>query len=216
MTTGRGNLETAGETADASRSAWEDVRADSDIQFEPLPPKEIDPPPAWLEALGDILSTIFGPVARALAYSWPVLKWVLVAGAAAMLALILWRLVSPYFARPPLSRPDEDEWAPRRDEALALLEDADRLAEAGDFSAAIHLLLARSVGQIAAARPGLVEPSSTARELASQPSLPEKARTAFAVIANRVERSLFALQDLGAQDWQQARSAYADFALEKL
>ena len=73
MTTGRGNLETGGETADASRSAWEDVRADSDIQFEPLPPKEIDPPPAWLEALGDILSTIFGPVARALAYSWPVL-----------------------------------------------------------------------------------------------------------------------------------------------
>ncbi|MDC0886707.1 hypothetical protein OAS19_02825 [Altererythrobacter sp.] len=216
MTTGRGILEDAEETAGASRSAWDDVRADGDIQFEPLPAKEIEPPPAWLEALGEVLSAIFGPVASALASSWPVLKWVLLAAAAAMLALIVWRLVSPYLAQPSQSGAEEDQWTPQREEALALLEEADRLAEAGDFSAAVHLLLARSVGQIAAAKPGLVEPSSTARELASQPSLPENARAAFAVIAARVERNLFALRDLGAQDWQQARSAYADFALEAL
>jgi len=33
------------------------------------------------------------------------------------------------------------------------------------------------------------------------------------VIAERVERSLFALRRLGADDWQAARAAYADFAL---
>ncbi len=63
------------------------------------------------------------------------------------------------------------------------------------------------------ARPDLVEPSSTARELSAEPRLPEAARSAFAVIAGRVERSLFALVSLGQEDWQAARQAYADFAL---
>ena len=36
------------------------------------------------------------------------------------------------------------------------------------------------------------------------------------VIAARVERSLFALVPLGADDWQAARTAYAEFALERL
>jgi len=97
--------------------------------------------------------------------------------------------------------------------ALALLDEADRLAADGRFDEATHLLLQRSVGQIAEARPDLVEPSSTAREIAAQPALPEKARGAFAVIADRVERSLFALRRLSLEDWQAARAAYADFAL---
>ena len=36
---------------------------------------------------------------------------------------------------------------------------------------------------------------------------------AFATIAERVERSLFALRTLSADDWHAARAAYADFAL---
>jgi hypothetical protein len=105
------------------------------------------------------------------------------------------------------------EWTPDAGEALALLEDADRLAAEGRFDEATHLLLMRSVGQIAEARPDLLEPSSTAREIAELPALPQAARGAFATIAERVERSLFALRSLSADDWQAARAAYADFAL---
>lgn len=209
MTTGRVNQEQAD-------SGWREIRADADIQFEPLPPEPPPEPPAWLKQLGEWLEAIFGPVGRALAEAWPVLKWVLLALGVLMAAYLLWRLLAPYFQNP-RAREDQDfGWQPERAEALALLEDADRLAEAGDFGAAVHLLLNRSVGQIALARPGLVEPSSTARELAGQPSLPDKARAAFGVIATAVERNLFALQTLTREDWQQARGAYADFALERL
>jgi len=107
----------------------------------------------------------------------------------------------------------EPAWQPDTGAALALLEDADRLAAEGRFDEATHLLLQRSVGQIVAARPEWLHPSTTARELAVLPALPDAARRAFAVIAERVERSLFALRRLSADDWQAARAAYADFAL---
>ena len=94
-----------------------------------------------------------------------------------------------------------------------LLDDADRLAAEGRYDEATHLLLKRSVGQIARARPDLLAPSSTAREIADLRALPEAARGSFAVIAERVERSLFALRGLSADDWQAARAAYAEFAL---
>ncbi|WP_284126559.1 hypothetical protein [Parerythrobacter aestuarii] len=207
---------TTGSVSTDSASAWERVRDDSDIQFEPLEPTPPPETPEWLKQLGEALADLFEPVALAIAAAWPVLKWVLLGLAIAMLAYLVWRLVSPYFERPAGSDSETPEWQPERREALALLEEADRLAEAGDYAGAVHLLLHRSVGQIAEARPDLVIPSSTARELAGQPSLPGKARSAFGVIATSVERSLFALQALGRDDWQQARCAYADFALERL
>ena len=40
--------------------------------------------------------------------------------------------------------------------------------------------------------------------------------TAFRIIAERVERSLFALRALDRTDWEAARAAYADFALARL
>jgi hypothetical protein len=43
--------------------------------------------------------------------------------------------------------------------------------------------------------------------------LPDRARQAFGTIAGRVEASLFALRRLTMDDWQAARTAYADFAL---
>jgi hypothetical protein len=106
------------------------------------------------------------------------------------------------------------EWAPDRDAAAALLEEADRLAAAGRYGEAVHLLLRRSVDHIAEARPDWLLPASTAREIAQFPMLSEAARRAFRVIAVRVERSLFALRDLDADDWRAARAAYADFALQ--
>ncbi len=129
---------------------------------------------------------------------------------------LLWKLVEPYIGGAKREKTAGEEWVPEREQALALLSDADRLAAEGNYDEATHLLLQRSVSQIAAARPEWLEPSSTAREIAVLPALPEAARGAFTAISERVERSMFALRRLSADDWQAARAAYADFALERL
>lgn len=199
---------------DAARD-WQAVHGDPSIQFKPLPPLNIPPQeePAWVKFLREL----FEPVGKALGMSWGVLQWVLLALAIAALLYAVWRLSEPLRERLGQDKvPAEPEWTPDREAALALLEDADRLAAEGRFDAATHLLLQRSVHQIAAARPDWVHPASTAREIAAIPALPGAARQAFAVIAGRVERSLFALRALDHGDWQAARAAYADFALERL
>jgi len=199
---------------DAARD-WQVIHADASIQFTPIPPIS-NPPremPLWLKALRELLE----PIGKALGMSWGVLQWVLLALAVAALLYAAWRLSEPLRER--LGRgaePAEPEWTPDRDAALALLEDADRLAGAGRFDEATHLLLRRSVQQIAAARPDWVHPASTAREIAAIQALPGGARAAFTAISVRVERSLFALRALDDGDWQAARAAYAEFALQRL
>lgn len=196
---------------------WEAVRAAADIQYAPLPAPAPPQTPDWLKHLGEWLEAIFGPLGRLLGMSWPVFGKVLIALAILAVAALVWQLVRSLLARRASRQPAaEPEWAPDRDAALALLEDADRLAAEGKFAEATHLLLRRSVGQIAAARPDWLHPASTAREIAALPDLPARARGAFAVIAARVERSLFALRSLGPDDWQAARAAYAEFALADL
>lgn len=210
--------EIAGSTAaqDAARD-WQALRDSSDIQYAPLPPLKPPEQPGWLKALGEWLRGLFEPVGKAWGLSWPVIEMVLVALAALLVLFVLWRLLQPLLGRMRATGPPgEPEWAPDRAEAIALLEDADRLAAAGRFGEAAHLLLQRSVRHIADARPDWLLPASTAREIAVFPLLPERARRAFGEIAVRVERSLFALRDLDAADWQAARAAYADFALQKL
>ena len=205
--------EAGGELAEA----FAQMRADPDLQFAPVEMPQAEPPPDWLTDVLRWLGRIFEPVAQALVSGWPVIKWVLAALAVLTLAYLLWRLLGPdLFASRRRKETVEEDWTPERAAALALLEDADRLAAQGRYDEATHLLLQRSVGQIAAARPDLFEPSSTARELAAEPALPEAARKAFGVIAARVERSLFALRSLGQEDWQAARDAYAEFALARL
>ena len=198
---------------------WQAVRGDDSIQYAPLPEPEEPETPEWLERFLDWLGDVFSPVGEALAtamgaigLSWPVLQWVLLALAVLGLGVLLFRFVQPYRHRAPEPTP-QPEWAPDRHAALDLIAEADRLAAEGRFDAATHLLLQRSVGQIAELRPDLLRPSSTAREIAALPVLSDAAREAFAAIATRVERSLFALRRLDQADWQAARAAYSRFAL---
>ncbi|MEM9310655.1 MAG: hypothetical protein AAGA34_04345 [Pseudomonadota bacterium] len=213
---------------DASRvdlpDEYEAIRADADTQFAQLKLKEIEPrEPSWFENwLNDLfewLADIFGPVGRFMTDYWDVLKWAFVVLIVAFVVYGVARLIGPLADRRGGARVEletEPDWQPDREESLALLEDADRLAAEGRFDEAARLLLQRSVGQIAAARPEWVDPSSTARELAALPRLSDAARRAFAVISEAVERSLFALKTLTRDDWEAARSAYADFALARI
>lgn len=212
MTTAKGNdaLPALGENFS---QAWQDVRADETIQYAEVALPEQAPPPDWWVRFMEWLAEILAPVSGLIAASWPVLQWVLLALGIAVLLYMIWLLVAPGFGWKREDRAEEEEWVPDQQDALALLEEADRLAAKGEYDEATHLLLKRSVGQIAQARPDLVEPSSTARELSAEPRIPDGARTAFAVIAGRVERSLFALTKLSSDDWQAARDAYAEFAL---
>lgn len=218
-TTGKGNEGAVAVGTDGPAGfdeAWRNLRADEDIQFSEIVLPERQPTPSWFEEFMEWLGSIMQPVGNAMVSSWPVLKWALIIGVGLLILFLLYRVLSPLLLdKKPGQDESDDQWSPEESEALALLEEADRLAREGRFDEATHLLLKRSVGQIAAARPHLVEPSSTARELSADPRLPEAARTAFAVIADRVERSLFALVRLDRDDWNAAREAYAEFALQQ-
>lgn len=218
MTTGTGT--NAAAPGDDAPATWQELRGDEDIQFAPVEIPEIPPrEPTWLDKLFEVLGELFKPIGALLAESWPVLKWVLLALLVAAVLYTIYRMFGPTTsARKPgvAGEEGEAEWQPARQEALALLEEADRLAGEGRFDEATHLLLQRSVNQIATAQPGWVEPSTTARELAALEALPGNARSAFGTIAERVERSLFALRGLDRGDWETARAAYAEFALARL
>ena len=138
---------------------------------------------------------LFGPRGKMLGVSWPIFEKILIGLAAIGVLILLWALLKPLVARLRDGKVvAEPEWTPDRADALALLEDADRLAADGRFDEATHLLLRRSVGQITAARPDLLNPASTAREIAGIAVLPAAARAAFGAIASRVERSRYALR----------------------
>lgn len=217
--------ESPAETAGSPPAGWEQLRADGDVQFAPVTvPKPPVPKPNWLsqqlERLFDWLGDLLAPLGQLLGGSWWWLQWVLLAAVSVLVLVLIVRLIDPASLRWGKRAKDEaaratEEWRPDTATSLALLEDADRLAAEGRYDEAAHLLLQRSVSQISTARPEWVEPSSTARELAALPALPDAARAAFGVIAGRVEASLFALRALDRSDWEAARAAYAEFALAK-
>ncbi|MEP1422265.1 MAG: hypothetical protein ABJK59_10895 [Erythrobacter sp.] len=207
-------------------NGWRDVRNDPDIQFEEfaMAPPEVREP-GWFDAIlggiAEFLSWILGPIGQFLGLNWNIIQWVLLGLLAAFVLYWIARSVGP-LARSgagdsaKTAAGSDPEWQPSQEESAALLEDADRLAAEGRFDEATHLLLKRSVTQIAATRPDWVEPSSTARELAALPALSTPARSAFKTISERVERSLFALRTLDRNDWEAARGAYADFARQSI
>ncbi|MDP3674089.1 MAG: hypothetical protein Q8R44_03175 [Novosphingobium sp.] len=213
-----GGVIAGSEAAARDSAAWAALRGDSSIQFAPVPPSPPQVTPDWLLAVGRFLERLLRPLGELLGMDWRWLMWTMLALAAAGALWLAWTLVlAPMLARRRAAGADSpDDWTPDRNAALALLEDADRLAAAGRYGEAAHLLLQRSVGQIGEALPGWLSPASTSREIGALRGLPERARSAFATIAQVVERSLFALRGAGEADWRRAREAYADFALADL
>ncbi|TIT20725.1 MAG: DUF4129 domain-containing protein [Mesorhizobium sp.] len=182
--------------------------ADESIQFD-LPAYVPPKPPEWLKPLQDFLSWL-GP------YMIYLFWGAVISGVAIILLLVFlevkgiaWRLPSQR-ARPEVE--DEETWRPDAGAAQILLSQADALAACGDYDEAVHLLLRRSVADIAGRLPDFLRPSLTARDIANAPSLPGRARHAFTEIARIVEAALFARRPVGAEGWRQARGAYERFA----
>ncbi|HEX4694621.1 DUF4129 domain-containing protein [Sphingomonas sp.] len=193
------------------------------------PAKPPQPPhiPAWLRSLGDLLRQV-GKLFEWLTNLMPaapyvrILLWLVIA---ALALLLVWMIVDRVRSgewHAPLKRKrarqvdvaaDEQEWAPDAAPAREWLAEADSLAARGLYAEAVHHLLFRSVEDIKRRRPQIVRPSLTSRELAAASGIPTIARELFAKIARQVEHSLFGGRALGADDWQSARAAYADFAL---
>lgn len=170
-----------------------------DFKAAPTPP----PPPAWLESLFEFMGGLA-----------PILKFVFWGGLAVGAVLIVWfvarEVLASRYTKAPTAAPAD--WRPDAGQARALLEEADRLAAAGRFGEAIHLLLFHSIDDLSGRRPGLVRPAFTSRDIAGLEQIPATPRDAFARIAERVERSFFGGRAVGSDEFSQARGDYEAFA----
>jgi len=105
---------------------------------------------------------------------------------------------------PPLYTPDEDQ-------ARILLEDIDAMAAEGRFEEAVHTLLFRSIQDIDIRRPNTIRRSLTSREIAALQILTPATREAFAKIGAVVETSYFGGEEIGREEFDICRAAYAQF-----
>ncbi|TIO74459.1 MAG: DUF4129 domain-containing protein [Mesorhizobium sp.] len=197
-------------TADAEWLArmHKQLLADDSIQFD-LPTLVRPEPPEWLKPLLEALAKL-GP------YMIYLFWGAVIIGVAIIVFLLVleakgvaWRLP---WRRARKEDEVKEEWRPDAGAAQILLSEADALAARDDYDEAVHLLLRRSVADIATRLPDFLRPSLTARDIAAASSIPNRPRTAFSEIARIVEAALFARRPVGAEGWQQARSAYERFA----
>lgn len=217
--TARASMEAAAAAAppDPARvaEAHRAILADKTIQFDlPVRHLERQEAPEWLKALGNAI----GRFVQWVGDGWTVIGWI----AAAVIVLVLLFALVPglrEWAQGLMQRGRDEgtgasQWAPTERQARALLEEADALADAGQFDEAVHLILFRSIDDIAAWRGELVRPSSTSRDIARADGLPGEARGVFQRIVAAVERSWFGGRALERADWDAARADYARFALK--
>ncbi len=187
--------------------AHAELIADRSIQFSLAPPPKIEP------------SGLAKMIAEFIAALAPFATYIFWAGVALIAAFVAYLVIAQLGGYGWASRwkreqidDDDADWRPEARVARTLLAEADALAEAGDYEAAVHLLLVRSVEDIARRLPDFLQPSLTARDIAVDARLPARPRDAFSRIAGIVERALFARRSVGSDGWHEARQAYESFA----
>jgi len=197
--------------SDAFARAHDSLLRGKDLQFEPSAAPKPPDLPDWLLAIGKAL----GAAAPYLAY---VFWGCLVLGAGIILYFVIRELIT---TRWPSMKPNkgpvlnDEAWRPSAAKARTLLEDADRLAAAGRFAEAVHLILFRSIEDIEGKRPDLIRPALTSRDIAQLDGVPERVRRTFSDIARVVERSFFGGRSVGAEEFAACRQAYEGFAFKE-
>ena len=197
--------------SDAFARAHDALLRGKDLQFAPsVTPKPPDVPD-WLLAIG-----------KALAAAAPYLAYVfwggLILGAAIILYFVARELIVTRWPSFKLNKGPvlgEEAWRPSAAKARTLLEDADKLAAAGRFAEAAHLILFRSIEDIEGKRPDLIKPALTSRDIAQLEGVPERVRRTFSEIARVVERSFFGGRSVGADEFAACRKAYEGFAFNE-
>jgi hypothetical protein len=207
----------AAPSPDALRAAQGQMMADPSLQFafskaQAPPPPTTTQLPGWLAAIvrwfGDVISFIA-----------PFFGWIFVGGLVLAVAAVLFFIFReaitarwPKLKPKPKAAPKAPEWRPEAAAARALLEEADRLAAAGDYGGAVRLILHRSIEEIEGRRPRLVRPAFTSREIGRLDDLPTAARATFVSIAQVVERSFFGGRQVDAAGFAECRRTYEAFA----
>lgn len=179
--------------------------AREDLQFE-FPPYVEPEPPAWADALVRFFEAI-GPFLKIVFWAGLIVGGLLVVYFAAREVQATWKR-----RRKTGEAVTPADWAPEPAKARALLEDADRLAAAGRFGEAVHLLLFRSIEDLSGRRPEVVRPALTSRDIARIEAMPGPARSAFSRIAEVVEKSFFGGRPVGQAEFAECRRAYEAFA----
>ncbi len=201
-----------------ARHLIDHVNVNHDIQtaFASTPPPDEKSLAFWKKFF-DGMGHFFDGVGKLFAPLGPAMPYIVFLLAAAVVGALLSPVVRAMiatrferlFQRHNL-RADE-EWRPTREAVIALLADIDGLAAKGQWDEAVHLLLQRSVADINAFRPSLVKSHFSARDIASHPLLPERARPAFREIVRWSEQSYFAGIPVGREGFDACRAAYVTF-----
>jgi hypothetical protein len=175
-------------------------------------------PPAWLDGLGKWLRGL-GKFAQAVGPVFKILLWGALAIAVVWLLIMiaqwvlrLWRRRNGPRQASALVLAESVSLQPTPQRAVALLEEADRLAAQQRYDEAAHVLLFRTIADIDSRRPRTVRPALTSRDIAVLAEVPGAARAAFGAIVERVEHSFFGGRALGAADFDACRAAYMTFA----
>ena len=197
--------------------AYEAVRADDSLQFEletAEPPElkiviretrerdrdqNLDLNPPSSSGLGDGIATVI---------FW-IFVGALALGALAFLFVSFRDVRLQGKAKPVADAPAP--YIPDADQVRTVLGDVDQLAQSGDYTQAVHMLLFRAIGDIDRTRPGLVRRSLTSREIGRHPKLAGRTRDAFVTIARINEGGWFGGRKVSQAEFETAREAYAQF-----
>ena len=189
--------------------AYAKIIAKGSIQTEFPPPPPPPSPPSefwlWLEQLAPMIRFLLWVIFAALVLY--ALYW-------ALRTLAEWNKRHQKNRQAPAPNNERSIGTVGAEIARTLLGQADALAREGRYGEAVHLLLFRSIEDISARCPELIQPALTSRDLAIASEIPPIARTAFSQIARTVEISLFGRREIGVDLWQDCRAAYFDLTLE--
>lgn len=129
---------------------------------------------------------------------------------AVTLVLIVTWIVREFVGAPDAAAADGEELGPAKvaGEPGALLADPERLAGAGRFQEAIHMLLLVAIRYLSRELPSPPHPSSTSRELLRELPMSEEAEDAFRHLVDSVEVSLFGGIEATADDYAGCRRSF--------